>query len=504
MYKPYPGYAMLHGLYYKLDDQHDVMIAAVKNLHNNDKKLHIFRDPQIQFWVTKKPLRDQNVRLEREKMENVDAYVCQYKNMWETIGRALGDKFPSNNARYKYAESPYLYGVDVTPLTRLKMEYVEATESQFPPLDIGMLDIETSVLPEYGPQILCASYTDWRTRQTFEFINSTWCHEPESKYAARMEKELKPFVEGLNDKASAVWSKTPHTFRYIQCEDERDLIIQLIGTAIYYKPDLCGVWNIGFDIPYIIQRAEFLRIDLVNLFNHPDVPEDLRYFRWKQDTSEVEHFTDVWHQVVAPGYTRWYDPMCLYSRIRKVKGRENYYSLDYIGMKIVGSGKMKFGQNNDHQGMQMNDKIGYCIYNCFDTVLPCIIDQVTDDTTSMMLLVAGDLADFSKQTAMLRSAWYQHCLTVINSVPGSVPQGTSMERPTDRYIWNKGGAVLNPNLLVKKGSPHLIETESPTALNLLVNDIDATLDIGVFPWATMDCSFLNCWDENPNACQATA
>ena len=485
MYKPYPGYSMLHGLYHSYDDQHDAVIAATKHIETGEKRLHIIRNPYIEFWVTKRPFRTQNIRLECEHKSRVDAFVCPYKDMWRMVGQALGYRYPSNRDGRIYAQSPYLYGVDVNPIVRMKLEYQKATNSMFPLMDIGMLDIETSITDEFGAQILCASYTDWATRTTFEFINASWCSEPIALYEKRMAKELPLFEQSLNGIASAIWKKQPHTFRYIHCQNERELIIELIKCAILHKPDLCGVWNIGFDIPYIIKRAEFLQIDLTDLFCHPDIPNDLKFFQWREDKSEVEHFTDVWHQVDCPGYTRWYDPMCLYSRIRKVEGRENFYSLDYIGSKQVGAGKMKFGQNNDHTGMQTNDKVGYFIYNCFDTVLPCLIDQVTDDTNSMILLVDGDLSDFSKQTAMLRNSWFDYCLNVIDSVPGSVAKGADQKQGTDKFIWNKGGAVLNPNLLIRKGSSHLEETNIPTALNLLVNDIDAT---SMYPSIARSCN----------------
>ena len=475
MYNPIPNFQMLHGIYLRpTEDTGDAIVAAVKNIETNEKRLHIIRNPGFEFWITKPQYRNQDVRLEREVMSRVDSYVCKYKDMWNAIGRALGDYIPKNPRMYK--SNPHLYGLDVGPLVRMKIEYMQSVNGVMPKLDIGMLDIETSVIDDYGNQILCASYTDWRTRTTFEFINSTWCQATDEVLKSRLDKELVTFLDGLNDKAMACWSKNQHSVTYVHCKNEKDLIIKLISTALSHKPDLCGVWNMSYDIPYIEQRAMFNSIYLPNLFCHPDVPEDLRYYRWHADTKQVEHFTDVWHQVEAPGYTRWYDPMCLYSRIRKVQGRENFYNLEYISSKIIGSGKMKFGTNDSHEAMQLNDKAGYCVYNVFDTILPCLIDEVTDDTSSMMVLAdISELSEFSKQTVMLKNQWYNYCRYTINSVPGCVMMGDTMTQEWDKFIANVGGAVLSPNLLEVKGSPHLIESDAPTALHMLVNDIDASL-----------------------------
>jgi len=488
MYKPIPGYQLLHAMYMKPDKElnnDDAIIACVKHLETGDKRLHIIRNPGFEFWITKPAFRNQEQRLECESLNRVDAYACKYKDLYNAISRALGEYTVSRDRR-KYNNNPHIYGLDVGPLVRMKIEYHQACNGKMPPIDIGMLDIETGVTDEFNEVILCASYTDWKTRRTYEFINSHWCPCYKEELEARMAKELQPFLDGLNEKASKVWNANKHEFIYVPCKNERDLIIHLIGTALMRKPDLCGVWNMSYDIPRIEKRAIFNQIYLPNLFCHPDVPEDLRYYHWKADTKEVEHFTDVWHQVEAPGYTRWYDPMCLYSRVRKVQGRENFYTLEYISSKIIGSGKMKFGVNSSHADMQTKDKIGYCIYNCFDTILPCVIDRVTDDTGSLMVLSdISELSEFSKQTVMLKNQWYNYCRYKINSVPGCAPGGASLDQPWDIFIHNIGGAVLSPNLLEVKGSPHLLESSAPTALHMLVNDIDAT---SMYPSILMSCN----------------
>ena len=478
MYYPYENYAMLHGIYVPPTDENgfnDAIVAACKNIKTGEHKLHIVRNPLFEYWITKPQFRHQNIRLEREELSKLDMYRCKYKELWDSVARNLGYQYTPRNPKV-LKEDPHLYGVDIGPLIRMKIEYSQNVDGEVPKLDIGMLDIETCVLDDkFVNEILCASYTDWSTRTTYEFINEPWCSATDEELQARADAETKTFVESLNDKAKAVWEEKPHTFVYVHCKTERELIVKLIRKVVMCKPDLCGVWNISFDIPYIEKRAIFNQIPLHELFCHPDVPKDLRMFRWKEDQKQVEHFTDVWHQVIAPGYTKWYDPMCLYSRLRKVQGRENFYTLDFIGQKIVGSGKVKFGSNTTHTNMQLHDQIGYCVYNCFDTVLPCIIDAVAQDTSSMMVLVGiSEISEYSKQTVMLKNEWFNYCRSKINSVSGSILAPCSMKQPWDKFIGNVGGAVLSPNLLEVKGTSHLKETKAETSIEMNVNDIDAT------------------------------
>ena len=478
MYNPYANCAMLHGIYIRptnMENNNDAIVAAVKNVQTGEKKLHIVKHPLFEFWRTKKQFAHQDVRLECEKESLVDRFVCRYSDLAIGMCKAAGwDYIPPNPREIR--KDPHFYGVDVGPLIRMKIEYYHSVDGALPKLDIGMLDIETSVIPEFqGQQILCASYTDWPTRTTYEFILDPWCHCTDEQLFKREAEESKIFAERLNDKALKVWNEKPHTFKFVHCATERELIIKLIRTTINCKPDLCGVWNMSFDIPHIEQRARFNQIPLEQLFCHKDVPEELRQFKWKEDTKPVDHFTDKWHQVIAPGYTRWFDPMCLYSRLRKVQGRENFYTLEYIGQKIVGSGKVKFGSYTTHAEMQYNDPIGYCVYNCYDTILPCVMDAVTQDTTSLMVLVGvSELSEFSKQTVMLKNAWFDYCRGK-QMVAGSIMAPYDMSQPWDKYLFNVGGAVLSPNMLDEKGTRHMKEMNIETSIMMLVNDIDASL-----------------------------
>ena len=115
MYGPYQDYAMLHGTYVRPSDVtrgHDAVIAAIKNIKTGEHKLHVIKDPMFEYWITKRQFRHQNIRLERELLTRLDPYVCHYKDLWESVANALGEKyFPYRTKELK--ENPHLYGVDV-------------------------------------------------------------------------------------------------------------------------------------------------------------------------------------------------------------------------------------------------------------------------------------------------------------------------------------------------------------------------------------------------------
>ena len=102
--------------------------------------------------------------------------------------------------------------------------------------------------------------------------------------------------------------------------------------------------------------------------------------------------------------------MCLYKRLRIVKGNEPSYSLDSVLERNLGQRKLKFddllaekyplvkgGSLKWHQIMQSEYKIEYLIYNLFDCIGVELLDEKTGDISQAFHTQAGKSAynDFS-------------------------------------------------------------------------------------------------------------
>ena len=477
-FKPIPNCAFLNAVYIPPEQNyhgHDAIVASVKDVNTGETKLQIIKDPHTQVYVMREGLRMYDHKREYARKSDCDMYITTYKEQYGLLAHVLGirqgDEFFTKRA---VQASPYAFGWDIDPLVRLKCDYLDTCKVSATKLKIGMLDIETSVLGD--EQILCISICNWTDREVHCFIlNDPWLRMDNSeikKLQDRVDVEYPKFVDGLNSKARKLWDEKPIKPVFHLCKDERELLVETFKYYHSCKFDFMGVWNMGFDLPYIIKRAEFRRLNLAELFCHPDVPSEFKMCVWKEDKSKVDHFTDVWHWLYAPGYTTIYDAMCLYSRLRKVKGRDVFYTLDYIGNKIIGAGKMHFGANESHYLMQTNDKIGYCVYNTLDVVIPALMDAITYDVASMLELSdCSNLCDFSKQTVQLKAQFFRY-LSGLGCIPGSV--AGSIKAEYDEVIGNIGGAVLNPTLMKVKGVPCLKETSLRSSIYRLAADLDVS------------------------------
>ena len=475
MYNPYPNCAYLHGLYIpNTGDGSDAAVVVVKDVTTLETKIQIIDNPKYRLWVTKPGLRTFTNKRECCKQNECNMYLCSYQNRGEVIAKALGKYTPGSyiNTR-KLMESPYVWGADMPVLNLIKMEYQQSCTKSLPSVRIGAFDIETSVMGD--EQILCASFTDFSNQITHSFYLTTWVGDDQTRLESIWHDEARKFKDNLNPKAQQYFNPDTWKTIYHPCDTEHDLIVNAITTVSASDCDFVGVWNMGFDIGYIEKRCKFRNISLSDIYAHPSVPSKYRVYRWVEDTRRVEHLADKWHILETSSKCKWYDPMCLYGRLRKVKGREVMYTLDYISGKVIGVGKMKFGQESKtHYLMQTSEseKYRYVIYNCFDTIIPTIMDAVTSDVMSMVMLLGPALfADFSHQTVQLKAQFYEYCLSR-GAVPGSV--SGSMKKPYDDLISNVGGAVLNPSLMRYQGSRCMDESDDPTGIYRLCCDLDVT------------------------------
>lgn len=476
MYSPIPNHTFLCSTYIPPDnngERSDAVIVTAIHPVTGETKLHIIPDPQTQVFITREALRNHTFKKEYERIDNLDTYICGYKDQFQYMADALNNRRVPPYMAYKtVTASPFCYAWDININTKVKLEYIKSEDTAPRVLAKGMLDIETSVLGD--EQIICGSVAVWNRREVYCFILASWLNMPEEVALKELEqrtiKEHATFAGGLNPVALSLWNNKPPTVKYHICKNERELIQKMISCVKFFKLNAIGVWNMGYDIPYIIGRANFRQLDLGELFCHKDIPAKYRYFKWVEDRSNPAHFSETWHTVDCPGYGFYYDAMCLYSRLRKVQGKENSYTLDYIGNKIIGAGKMRFGANATHAEMQTNDRIGYCVYNTLDTIIPALMDDITKDLASLLTLLGpATLADFSKQTVQLAAQFYVHLLAK-GMVPGAV-RG-SIATPNDKYIGNIGGAVLNPVLLREQGLRCLNETTTPSSIYKLACDLD--------------------------------
>ena len=257
-------------------------------------------------------------------------------------------------------------------------------------------------------------------------------------------KTEREFRDKLNDKVQKMYDKMePLDIVFKLCDTEVDLIKWIFDRIHEHKPDFVTIWNIAFDIPYILDRLAFRGVDPKDVFCHPDVPKQWRCCQFHLDKGKKDsHITDLWSWLHCTDYTCFIDGMCLYGRLRKAKGRDSSYKLNDIGTKEIGAGKLEFGDGEGHSIMQSEHPVEYTVYNIVDVLILRVMERKNNDIFNMVMLSdVSTLDEFHHQSVQLKNSFYAY-LDKVGKIPGSV--GDPLEHPWDKYIHNKGGAVLDP------------------------------------------------------------
>lgn len=251
----------------------------------------------------------------------------------------------------------------------------------------GFFDIEVDGkyqkgdFPEPGEcPINCCSYFDEKTNKVYTFIlrnvENPLIEDFEKSVGPKLFKEIKEFVID----AVGGWKKatkygvidTEYELRFF--DDEISLIKNMFDTFHEIDPDFILVWNMEFDLPYIIERCKVLGYD----------PKDIlcsKYFKNKvvkfyADTKNKSMPAERTDYFNLSGNIVWLDQMIQYASKRKSKiGSYKSLKLDDIGLLEAKVRKLSYHHITDSIiKLPYLDFKTFVFYNIMDVVVQKCIE----------------------------------------------------------------------------------------------------------------------------------
>ncbi len=374
----------------------------------------LIKNYQRDFYVTREGYRKHTDKKQSERIDRLQKHTCTQKEMLPKIARLF--KRNLNNLQLRQmARSPYLYGTDISTPAIIKHGYRKRWSECSSAARVAVLDIETNMVGK-GEEIICISVTSKENvviAVVKSFIESVpnWKAELEKKF----EYYLSDMKNTKDDSSLNIIKARNIQLEIIEADTPGQACAAVIARAHEIKPDWMAVWNIDFDLPRVMEALQKDGYNLADVFSDPSVPAEFRYCHYKQGsqsklTASGKHMPlapdERWHVFTAPSSFYWIDSMCVYSMIRKAKGRKQSYALDAILNDELGLRKLKFKEADAyekgawHTFMQTYYKIEYLVYNIFD----CISVEMLDEKTKDLEITISELCEHSE---------YQH----MNSTP---------------------------------------------------------------------------------------
>jgi len=366
---------------------------VLEKIHYTDnsikRNIRIIRDFKRPYYITKINYRNHKQNKEREALSKLTEYFSTQSDLSLNINKSLGRNMTNTSLRHAL-NSPYVYGASLSSTAYLRYMYGKKYPIKQSKLRYLSYDLETSVGADKDASIIIASLAGDDGSITV-IIRKDFVANINNVIPAIKAKEKELISEyGYSNILKA------DTVKYIIVDNEAELIKSLSKTMFDYQPDVVAAWNHDFDVNKLIERCQYLNLNIADIFSHPDIPKAIRRFRFiegaRSKTTVSGNFrplspSEQWHNVHATSGFMWLDAMCVYRALRSQGQSLASYSLDAIASKHLNIGKLELDETEHlsnyetHIYMQEKRPLEYIVYAALDARLMILIEQQTKDLT---------------------------------------------------------------------------------------------------------------------------
>lgn len=444
----------------KRENQPDYLYIIWKDLKTDEKFMQAVPEPMMDIYFEKPEYRNHTYNKNYAKLEEVDKVTVKYKDIIYAIANDMGDVgrqklnnyFTTGNYRglNEFYIYPYVYGADYDVRVWYRHKWIEEFDNKLPKrISKGFFDIEVDTMESVGMpnpavhpiDLVTIIDTRSRTSYTFALIGVTCPNKDITKMTAHQLKDYEEKqklyenrlvqqeyysnnIEELEEEAHKMFDENYENmeYKFYFYKDERKMLVHIFQLINQLKLDFIGIWNISFDIPYIIGRLQALGLDPAQVMCHPDFPVKQCYFKKDTRNFAVKNKSDFFH---LSSYTIFYDQMITYAAIRKGQSELRSNKLTYIAEKEIGDAKLDYSEDGNIKTLSYNNYLKYILYNIKDVLLQCGIEEKTSDLDSYYLTSYSNITPYEsefKQTVKLRNVQYRSFMSQ-NLVPGENVNG---------------------------------------------------------------------------------
>ena len=422
----------------------DYLYMIWRNLDTQEKFMQAVKEPLMDIYFEKPEYRTHRYNKNYARLEEVTRKTVKCNNIVREIANDMGEQGIRylNNAyqsgNYQSIQNlflyPYVYGADYDPATWYRVQWLLHMDNDIPKkLHKGFLDIEVDGIEVPGmpsatdcPINAVTLIDDWnKTVYTFILTHRTFIPKNTNGMSQReidienkrremyshMHAEQDHMIENIdefNQELHDLFDESYGELDYRQYfyTDESKMLVHLFQLINQLKLDFIGIWNISFDIPYIMDRLEALGLDPAMVMTHPDFPVKRCYFKADTINHDIKNKSDSF---ILTSYTTFYDQMELYASIRKGASELRSYRLNFIANHEIKDTKLDYSEDGDIKTLPYTNFRKFIIYNIKDVLLQMGIERRTTDFDTLYISSYKNATSYDKvfkQTVKLRNVQY--------------------------------------------------------------------------------------------------
>ena len=332
----------------------DTLTVIYKDLDTGKIEADFISKPKIDGYIVKEEFQNYRYNKQFEYLDRCDKYELSYKNLPFEIAKLVGGRWQEYLMKLKdqrefYAmkeihKQEYVFGTDMD-ITNLYRAYwnIEYGTDNIGNLTKGFLDIEVDGINVVGfPQPGECPINAITLIDSDKMISHTFLLRNHKIPAIdTFEDEIDEFRKELANDFDNIYGKIEYKFYMYNEEDEIRLIIDLFKVINTIKLNFIAIWNMDFDIPFIIARIKELGFEPDEVMTHPDFPYKNVYYRKDKNNFKVENKSDV---LDISSYTYFMCQMINYAALRKGGSELRSNKLGYTAQKEMGEDKLDYSE----------------------------------------------------------------------------------------------------------------------------------------------------------------
>lgn len=379
-------------------DKGAITLVYKDNL-TGEKYNETFEDPDYEYYMAKENITIENNELFRGE-EDLEKISVPYTNLEKDIAERTGnlnfyyDNIKSGNrsANKKLHTHARVFNSDINIEDHYRFRFSKAYTNEQIPISKSFFDIEADTInmkgdfPEMGEcPINAVSLINELDKRIYIFL----LRNPRNPLIQEFENEVNSgTVHGeLNNfirEAIGGWKQEVRfgldkfDYKFMFYDEEIQLIQELFMVINWFKPDFVLAWNMGFDIPYIIERLKVIGYNPGDIMCHPD-------FKYKQcryviDERNKDIFAERGDFSEISSYSVFTDQMIHFASRRKGQSAFQSFKLDYIGQVMTKVRKLDYSHITTKLAeLPYKDYKTFVFYNIMDTIVQYCIEKKTGD-----------------------------------------------------------------------------------------------------------------------------
>ena len=366
----------------------DYASVLLKNVSTGEKQVVLIQNPRMVLYEVKEECRDYNYTpAYREKKDTIPHKIA-YKDVIKEIEKIAGEQGREfiqrcNNSKNYSAKKnihkyPYVLATDYDYPSLFRINWlmyyanpdikVELTK-MYLDIEVDSIDVPGFPTPDICP-INAVSIVDPTGSTVYEFM----LDNPDNKQIGEFMDNIESFKQECKDKFNSVYGD--FEYKFILFQEEIDMLRELFKLINRLKRDFCLIWNMGFDIPYIINRIKVLGYDPSEIMCPDDVAIKECYYKKDMMHFDFKTRNDAFF---FNSYTVFLDQMAQYIKIRKSRSEIKSVKLNNIAKIEIGDEKLDYSEDANIKTLPYVDYHKFILYNIKDSLLLLGIENRTND-----------------------------------------------------------------------------------------------------------------------------